>query len=270
VIVIVDQTDWGHIRATGADRARFLQGMCTADIESLVPGRWTRASILNPKGRVVSIIEVACRDDHLLITCEPALADKTLAVLDKHAIMDDVAFEKVAQPMHRIWDSPSAVWDAPPVFAPPPGPPAAPGDVELRRIEAGMPRYGVDVSEDNFPFESPLVRHIDYDKGCYLGQEPISRVHHRGGASKLLRGLRIDTASGAASGAGAVEPGAPVVHGGGHDGREVGAVTSAAVSPDFGSIALAYIHRSAFEPGTEVTVAGRRAVLVELPFGRSA
>jgi folate-binding protein YgfZ len=260
--VIVDQTDWGHIRATGADRLRFLQGMCTADIESLAPGSWTRASILNAKGRVVSIIEVACRDDHLLITCEPALADKTLAVLDKHAIMDDVAFEKVAQPMHRIWDSPSAVWDAPPVFAPPPGPAATPGDVELRRIEAGMPRYGVDVDEDNFPFESLLVRHIDYDKGCYLGQEPISRVHHRGGASKLLRGLRVDTASGP----GAVEPGAVITH----DGREVGAVTSAAVSPDFGSIALAYIHRSAFEPGTEVTVAGRRAVLVELPFGRGA
>ena len=257
--MIVDQSDWGHIRATGADRVRFVQGMCTADIEALTPGSWTRASVLSPKGRVVSVIEILCRDDDLLITCEPALTDKTLAVLDRHAIMDDVAFEKVAQPMHRIWDSLSAVWDAPPVLTPPPGPPAAPAAVELRRIEAGMPRYGVDVSEDNFPFESLLVRHVDYDKGCYLGQEPISRVHHRGGASKLLRGLRID-------GQGPVEPGAPITH----DGREVGAVTSAALSPDFGSIALAYIHRSAFEPGTEVAVAGRRARLVELPFGHDA
>jgi folate-binding protein YgfZ len=257
--VIVDQTDWGHIRATGADRVRFVQGMCTADIAALAPGRWTRASILNPKGRVVSVIEVLCRDDDLLITCEPGLTDKTLAALERHAIMDEVAFEKVAQPMHRIWDSPSAVWDAPPVLAPPPGPPAAPADVELRRIEAGMPRYGVDVSEDNFPFESLLERHVDYDKGCYLGQEPVSRVHHRGGASKLLRGLRID-------GAGAVPPGAAITH----EGREVGAVTSAAVSPDFGSVALAYIHRSAYEPGTEVTVAGRRARLVELPFNQGA
>jgi folate-binding protein YgfZ len=257
--VIVDQTDWGHIRATGADRKRFVQGMCTADIEALAPGSWTRASILNPKGRVVAVIEVLCRDDDLLITCEPALTDKTLAVLEKHAIMDDVVFEKVAQPMHRIWDGPSAVWDAPPVLAPPPGPPAAPAAVEQRRIEAGMPRYGVDVSDDNFPFESLLVRHVDYDKGCYLGQEPVSRVHHRGGASKLLRGLRID-------GPAPVEPGATITH----HGRDVGAVTSAAVSPDFGSIALAYVHRSAFEPGTEVTVAGRRALVVELPFGPGA
>jgi folate-binding protein YgfZ len=262
--VIVDQTGWGHIRATGADRARFVQGMCTADIEALTPGAWTRASILNAKGRVVSIIEVACREDHLLISCEPSLADKTLAVLDKHAVMDDVAFEKVAQPMHRIWDTVSAVWDAPPVFAPPPGPVAAPEAIEIRRIEAGMPRYGVDVDEDNFPFESLLERHIDYDKGCYLGQEPVSRVHHRGGASKMLRGLRID-------GPAPVEPGAAILHDdGAHAPREVGAVTSAALSPDFGSIALAYIHRSAFEPGTEVTVAGRRAILVELPFGHGA
>lgn len=257
--MIVDQTDWGHIRATGADRVRFLQGMCTADVASLAPGGWTRASVLNPKGRVISVIEVVAQGDHLLISCEPSLTDKTLAALDKHVIMDDVAFEKVAQPMHRIWDSPSAVWDAPPVLAPPPGPPAPAEAVELRRIEAGMPRYGVDVGEDNFPFESLLARHIDYDKGCYLGQEPISRVHHRGGTSKLLRGLRVD-------GADPVAPGAAVLHAG----REVGAVTSAVVSPDFGSIALAYIHRSAFEPGTEVEVAGRRAVLVELPFGQGA
>lgn len=257
--MIVDQTDWGHIRATGEDRVRFVQGMCTADVAALAPGDWTRASILNPKGRVVSVIEVLCRDGDLLITCEPGLTDKTLTVLEKHAIMDDVAFEKVAQPMHRIWDSPSAVWDAPPVLAPPPGPPAAPADVELRRIEAGMPRYGVDVTEDNFPFESLLARHVAYDKGCYLGQEPVSRVHHRGGASKLLRGLRVE-------GPDAVLPGAAITH----DGREVGAVTSAAVSPSFGSVALAYIHRSAFEPGTEVEVAGRRARLVELPFGQGA
>lgn len=261
--MIVDQTDWGHIRVTGADRLRFMQGMCTADVEAMTPGRWTRASILNAKGRVVSVIEIDCREDHLLVTCEPSLADKTLTVLDKHAIMDDVAFEKVAQPMYRIWDSPAAVWEAPPLFATLPGPAASPEAVEIRRIEAGMPSYGVDVSEENFPFESPLVRYIDYDKGCYLGQEPISRVHHRGGAAKALRGLRILQGGGE----GAVPVGATVSHA---QREDAGTITSAAVSPAFGSIALGYIHRSAFEPGTEVTVAGRPAILVELPFGQGS
>lgn len=254
--MIIDQTDWGHIRITGEDRVRFLQGMCTADITALEPGGWTRASMLNPKGRVVSIIEVACREDHLLVTCQPDLLDRTLALLDKHAIMDDVVFDKVTEPMHRVWDSPAAVWDAPPVFAPPPAPPAAPEALEVRRIEAGMPRYGVDVSEDNFPFESQLIRHIDYDKGCYLGQEPVSRVHHQGNASKAMRGLRIQGPAPVAAGAQVAHP----------ERAKAGTVTSAAVSPDFGSIALAYLHRSVFAPGTEVTVAGRPATIVALPF----
>jgi tRNA-modifying protein YgfZ len=142
------------------------------------------------------------------------------------------------------------------VLARPPGPAAAPEALEIRRIEAGMPRYGVDVDEGNFPFESLLIRHIDYDKGCYLGQEPVSRVHHQGNASKAMRGLRIQ-------GPAPVDAGAVVSH---PDRASAGTVTSAAVSPDFGSIALAYIHRSVFAPGTEVTVAGRPATIVDLPF----
>ncbi|WP_428264322.1 YgfZ/GcvT domain-containing protein [Haliangium sp.] len=254
--MIVDQSDWGHIRADGEDRVRFLQGMCTADVEALAAGDWTRAMILNPKGRVVSVIEIDCRPDHLLLTCQPDLTDKTFEVLDKHAIMDDVTFERVDQPMHRIWDSPQAVWDAAPVFAPPPGPAASADELEIRRVEAGMPRYGQDLSDDNFPFEVPLERYVSYDKGCYLGQEPVSRVHHRGGANKALRGLRVD-------GPGPVATGATVVH---PDRADAGQVTSSVVSPRFGAIALAFVHRSVFEPGTQVSVDGRQARLVALPF----
>lgn len=254
--MIIDQTEWGHIRVTGADRIRFIQGMCTADIAALKPGDWTRACMLNTKGRVVSIFELICREDDLLITCEPTLTDRTLELLEKHAIMDDVVFERTAIPMHRVWDSPAAVWEAAPVLAPPPAPPAAPEDLEVRRIEAGMPRYGVDVSEDNFPFESLLSRHIDYDKGCYLGQEPVSRVYHQGNASKAMRGLRIQ-------GPEPVLAGAVVSH---PERAKAGTVSSAEVSPALGSIALAYLHRSVFEPGTEVTVSGRPATVVALPF----
>lgn len=254
--MIIDQTEWAHIQVTGDDRIRFLQGMCTANIAALNPGDWTRACMLNTKGRVVSIFELICREHDLLVTCEPALADRTLELLEKHAIMDDVLFERIATPMHRIWDSPAAVWDAAPVLAPPPGPPATPEAIEVRRIEAGMPRFGVDVSEDNFPFESLLSRHIDYDKGCYLGQEPVSRVYHQGNPSKAMRGLRIQ-------GPEPVPAGAVVSH---PARAQAGTVSSSAVSPDFGSIALAYLHRSVFEPGTEVTVAGRPATVVALPF----
>lgn len=255
-IVIVDQSQWGHIAVTGEDRVRFLQGMCTANIETLAQGDWIRAAMLNTKGRVTSVIEVVHRGEDLLVICEASLTEKTIALLDKHAIMDEVEFEAVELDVHRVWDSPAAVWDAPPVFAPLPGPASSPEDVESRRIEAGMPRYGVDVCEDHFPFESLLARHIDYEKGCYLGQEPISRVHFRGNAQKALRGLAL-------SGDGPAAPGAVVSH---PDRDKAGAVTSSALSPTFGPIALAYIHRTVFEPGNQVTVGERSATIVELPF----
>lgn len=59
----------------------------------------------------------------------------------------------------------------------------------MRRIEGGLPWYGVDVSEDNFPKEARLDDHVSYDKGCYLGQETIARMHYRGHPNWLLVGL---------------------------------------------------------------------------------
>jgi folate-binding protein YgfZ len=251
-----DQTGWAKISVTGEDRVRFLHGMCSANIHTLAEGAWLRATMLTVKGRVASVFDVVHRGDDLLLVCEPCLGDKTLELLDKHAIMDDVVFTRCDElALHRVWTDPASVWTAPPVFAPPPV--AASADlIEIRRVEAGMPRYGVDVSEDNFPFESLLAHHVDYDKGCFIGQEPVSRVYFKGAGSKLMRGLVVE----------GDEPprvGAAVDHA---DRAGAGTVTSAVHSPDFGSIGLAYVHRTVWEPGNPVTVAGRPARLVELPF----
>lgn len=254
--MIVDQTNWGHIETKGDDRIRFLQGMCTANVETIDSGGWARASVLDHRGRVQSIVEIANRGDHLLISCEPGLEEKTRGLFEKYAIMDDVVFTPVALPMHRVWNTPEDVWNAPPVFAVPDGTPASEQDIEIMRIEAGMPRYDVDVSADHFPFESLLSRHIDYEKGCYLGQEPVSRVHHRGKPSKAMRGLKVHGDS-------PVSPGARVSH---TDRENAGKVTSSVVSPRLGVIALAYIHRSVNDPGTLVDIEGRQASIVELPF----
>jgi folate-binding protein YgfZ len=254
----VDQRGLGHLRMTGDDRARFLHGMCTADILKLPAGDWRRASMLTPKGRVVAVFDVLAADDHLLLQCEPGLTDKIADTFERHALMDDVEVERVEVEVHRVWATPADVWTAPPVLAPCPAPAASADEIEVRRVEAGLPRYGVDVSEDHFPFENPLVRAIDYEKGCYIGQEPVYRVYSKGGASKMLRGLAVE-------GDALVAPGARVVH---PQRENAGVVTSAVVSPDFGSIALAYLHRTVWEPGGQVTVDGRPARVVELPFGR--
>jgi folate-binding protein YgfZ len=255
--VIVDQPGWGHIKVTGNDRVRFLQGLTTCNVEKLTkdaPHTW--GAILSPKGRVLSVIELVLPDegDHIWVHTEPSLADKTLAILEKHAMLDDVAFEKIDRPAHRVWESAADVWTAAPVFADAPA--AAAPDGVVVRVEAGLPRYGIDIDEDCFPFETPLARFLDYDKGCYVGQEPVFRVHAQGKAARMMRGLKI-------AGDGPVARGAVVVHPAKAD---AGAVTSSVVSPHFGAIALAYLHRSAWELGGSVTVDGRPATVVDLPF----
>jgi folate-binding protein YgfZ len=252
--VVADWTGWGKLRVGGADRVRFLQGMLTNDVGALAPGAWLRAAILSVKGRVLAIVDAIHEGETFLLVSETA--EKVHQLLDKHAIADDVSFTPVQLAMHRVWETPEAVWTAPPILAPPDAP-SPPDAVEARRIEAGLPRYGVDVTEDHFPFEANLDRAISYTKGCYVGQEVVARAHARGHANKRLVGLRLE-------GEGAAATGAPVSS----EARpDAGVVTSSIVSPDVGPIALAYVHKSSWDPGTRVTLAGGRGgVVTALPF----
>lgn len=258
--LIVDQSDWDVLALTGEDRVRFLQGMCSVNVETQAPGTWMRATMLNPKGRVTAVIEVLKEAERVVIVCEPGLGAKVAETFDRYAVMDDVEVEHLDVPVHRVWGAPSTVWDAPPVLSAFEGAAASSDEVEARRIEGGLPRYGADVSEEHFPFESPLAVVLDYEKGCYIGQEPIYRVFAKGKPNKQMLGVRVE-------GEGPVEVGATIVH---PERASAGTVTSSAVSPDFGSIALAYVHRSVAEVGQSVTVGGRDAVLCALPFDSAA
>ncbi|HET8805705.1 MAG TPA: glycine cleavage T C-terminal barrel domain-containing protein, partial [Gaiellales bacterium] len=132
---------------------------------------------------------------------------------------------------------------------------AAPSDGwELARIEAGLPAYGHEFTEDSMPAEAGLVPlAVSFTKGCYPGQEPVARLQYRGHANRGLRGLAL---SGALP-----EPGAAVLHGD----RDVGRVGSAVLSPRFGPISLAVLRREVSD-GDEVTVAGAAARVRPLPF----
>jgi folate-binding protein YgfZ len=128
--------------------------------------------------------------------------------------------------------------------------------IETARIEAGYPVFGVDMTDDTIPLEAGIEdRAISMSKGCYVGQEVIIRVLHRGHgrvARKLVR-LRVD---------GAVPPRSARLFAAN---REVGFVTSAAASPRLGTIAMAYLHRDFIAAGTTIEVvtdAGRAPVTV--------
>jgi folate-binding protein YgfZ len=137
---------------------------------------------------------------------------------------------------------------------------------ETARIEAGIPRYGADMDETNIPLECGLEsRAVSYQKGCYIGQEVINRIHSVGHVTRELRGLRLPDPAGA---------GVPLPQRGDklfHAGKEVGYVTSAVKSPTLNvNIALGYVRREANQIGNELTlrtVAGESpAEIVELPF----
>ena len=194
--LVINRSAWGRLRVTGADRTRFLQGLTTVNVEKLADGQHGWGAILSPKGRVLSVIDVAREGDAYVVASEASIAESTRALLEKYAVMDDVAFEPRTGPAHQIWDDPATAWAAPIVEGA--GDSARPEDdpdVERMRIRAGFLRYGKDVGEDHFPFETPLARFLDYGKGCYVGQEPVFRVHAQGNAAHALRGLLIEGAA---------------------------------------------------------------------------
>ena len=134
---------------------------------------------------------------------------------------------------------------------------------ETARIEAGIPRFGADMDETNIPLECGIEsRAVSYNKGCYIGQEVINRIHSVGHVNRELRGLRLadDLES-------LPQRGDKLFR----DGKEVGFVTSAVKSPVLNAnIALGYVRREANQIGNELTLrttAGESpAKIVELPF----
>src|SRR5215207_6761324 len=136
--------------------------------------------------------------------------------------------------------------------------PAAEADAEVRRVETGRPRYGVDLDDTVIPQEAGLnARAVSFEKGCYVGQETVARLYFRGKPNRHLRGLKLS---------GPAAQGDPLRLGE----REVGRLGSVVESPVHGRIALALVRREA-APGDSLAVGddGVRAQVVDLPFAQA-
>ena len=126
---------------------------------------------------------------------------------------------------------------------------------EIVRIESGRPRFGLEMGPESMPAEAGITdRAVDFEKGCYIGQEPVARLHYRGKPNRTLRGLRLSSPA---------DHGDPLVLGE----REVGTIGTAGLSPALGPIALAIVRREAGE-GDRLAVGegGVTAEVVGLPF----
>jgi folate-binding protein YgfZ len=129
--------------------------------------------------------------------------------------------------------------------------------LELHRIVTGVPRYGVDIRERDLPQETEQARALNFNKGCYVGQEIVERIRSRGAVHRKFSGF-------IAAGAAPIAPAMKIVTGE----KEVGEITSVAslrLANGDKTVALGYIRREVGTPGREVTIGTAKATVVQLP-----
>lgn len=240
--------------------------MVSNDVEALAVGEACDALLLTPRGRVIATLRVLRREeeDFLLLT-EPELGEVVRSQLlrARFATRAEVELEEHesqlrlgedADPVPGHVSVPTGDYGVPgfevlDVEAPSGASTLEPNELERLRIEAGTPLFGHEVDDRVLPAEAGLVeRAVSFTKGCYPGQEPISRLHYRGHANRSLRVLQI-------AGRALPAPDAEIVHGG----RAVGRVTSAAPAGD-GVVALGYV-RAEVGDDAELSVGGTRATI---------
>ncbi len=251
------RADRGRLRLTGRDALPFLQALVSNDVEALPVGGACDAVYLTPQGRMITDMRVFRREDDVIVSVPAELAAALAARLDSLVFSEDVQIADVSASTSQLTLiderlNTHDVVDEPPPQGAPELPAAA---LELRRIEAGAAKWGVDMNEETIPLEAGLLdRAISQSKGCYVGQEVIIRVLHRGGGKVAKRLMKLT-----------LEPGAPVPERGtpiDAGGTAVGTITSAAFAPKSNcAVALGYVKREHAEMGTRVEVGGRQAVL---------
>ena len=129
--------------------------------------------------------------------------------------------------------------------------------LEMQRIASGVPLYGVDIRERDLPQETEQMRALNFNKGCYVGQEIVERIRSRGNVHRKFTGLLVE-------GAAAIVAGAKIIS----NEKEVGEVTSVATLPTPSgerTVALGYIRREVGVPGRAVTIGTSRAAVIQLP-----
>lgn len=136
------------------------------------------------------------------------------------------------------------------------------GSYETLRIESGIPRYGIDMDENTIVPELGIDEMISYNKGCYVGQEIIARIHFRGHVAKRLTGLVLSESE-----AGTESSFAPGTELFSTEGKNAGKITSVTFSPKLNkTIALAYVRYEFLEEGTKLTAADNNVEVKNLPF----
>jgi tRNA-modifying protein YgfZ len=222
------------VRVAGPDAADYLQRMVSNDVEALAPGEACPALLLTAKARLIAPLVVLRRgDDDFLLLTEPGLGETVRAQLARMRLRAQCEIEPEHHEAVLVfggddgfatdWPGAREVLDAGLT------PTLTEEELELRRIESGVPRWEREIDERILPAEAGLDEtHVSFSKGCYPGQEPVARLHYHGHPNRGLRVVELDEVP---------EHDTPLLH----DGREVGRVTSATRREDDSVVALAYV-----------------------------
>jgi folate-binding protein YgfZ len=267
--MLIDLSSRTKLRVTGADRVRFLNGQLTNDLRDAKPGQTTYACVLTAKGKLCGDLFVTPIEDAFLLDCHPALRETLPARLEKYAIADDVEFsdqsdefslfhtlapklpdgilpEGIVSRSNRFgvegYDLlvPVTLKNVVPQLLKENVLQAA--EVETFRIERGIPEWGHELNEGVIPNEAGLdQKAVSYTKGCYVGQEVISRLKSLGHVNRKLCGIQLIDGPVLTSGQKLLND----------SGQQTGFVTSAARSEQLGAwIGLAYVKRNFDQPGS--------------------
>jgi folate-binding protein YgfZ len=271
---VVRRTDRRVLAISGADRATWLQGLVTNDVQNLAESESRYAAWLTPQGRMITDMNVVARGDRLLLDVPAVLAADLRDRLDGLIFSEDV---QVTDESGRllVWTViSSTLVDIIGETLPADYKPLTEVDLDtfdVIRIERGVPKFLADMDDDTIPLEAGIEdRAISFTKGCYVGQEIIVRVTHRGGgrvAKKLVRWLGDDSApivplhdAPIFSFDPSTQLGPPADPTSLRASKQIGRVTSAAFSPAMGKVVgLGYVHRHFVDPGTEITIVWKDA-----------
>jgi folate-binding protein YgfZ len=284
----------GVVRVTGANRLSWLNGLLTNDV---VRNRECYSAWLTPQGRMITDMFVVAREDDVLLEVPGSVATAVTQRLDGLVFAEDVQIADASADLfpleifgpdattavdavrHSLPVTDAAVVRT--VAGPLPGAvvyisrtalagaleslahagaiPVDDETAEILRVEAGIPRFLVDMNEETIPLEAGLDHAISHTKGCYVGQEIIVRIRDRahGRVARHLVGLQLDAADVSRAPQGVLS-----------DGRQIGRMTSAVRSIALDAvIALATLHRDASAIGTALTLeSGIPAIVASLPF----
>jgi folate-binding protein YgfZ len=175
--------DRGVVKVAGADAATFLDGLITADLDKVKAGAARYAALLTPQGKIIAdfIVVKAVENDHYFLDCPRALAPTLAQRLNFYKLRAKVIVEDLSETLGVL-----AVWDG--TAASGPG---------LSYADPRLPALGLRCmisTHDAFPHEADMdqLSGVDFDKGCFVGQEVVSRMEHRGTARTRVVPVAFD------------------------------------------------------------------------------